>query len=272
MKFVFLYTKSKGERIAESFMDGARRLGHPCRITPSQATIEQNEILVSYGILYSTRHIFKRKSKRGKAIYLDNGWITTKAKPTLRWCWNGVQPFYADLPQTTHKPFLMAPAGRKQYNPREALLCYQSEEFFNHLGLDYTQREWAMKTKRRLEALGYFVTVRHKPTKARPEQEPLEDQFERVGIVVSLSSALTLKALDAGVPAYCTLQCSMSECAPAYLPNVGAAPPIVKDEVDQMISTLHGCDMTYEDLENGAGLLKMLAVPTAQRRGFWYGT
>jgi len=270
MKFVFLFTKPKGEQIAETFAEGARSLGHPTRIITGGG-VGDEEVLVVYGVLDKTRALFKKKRRQGRAIYLDNGWVTSKATPTLRWCWNGVQPHYADLPRAMYQNSLIAPVGRSDVQEDEALVCFQSKEFFDHLGLSYSQAEWVASVSQRLGNLGYKVTVRHKPTRAHPEHETLDSQLSRVGLVISLSSAITLKALAAGVPAFCTLHCALSECAPAYLPEIGKAIMPSKEKIEELISTLHGCDMTYEELQNGTAVQKILDVPANKRRGFFYG-
>lgn len=268
--FVFYVHKPKAQMLATLFARGCRTQGYDCLITDT-AGPHPDRIGVFYGVTSQTYAAFRYHMADGHAIYLDNGWLSTPEEPTYRFAWNGVQPFLRDLSavQKIALPDLPNLARRPQFDL--AMLILQSPEYYDNLKLGYTRQVWQRATTRLLESKGYRIETREKPHKKGYETDNFFDQMARAGIVVSLNSAATVKALRYGIPAYCTLDCTLSPFAPVKLPDVGKAAPPTKQDVTDLCKRLAHYELTKESLNSGDAANRFLEVRAPQRKGYWYG-
>ena len=163
-------------------------------------------------------------------------------------------------------------AIKRDRRPGLALLILQSRPYFDNLRLGYSRDVWERATTRLLKSKNYIVMTREKPTKKEPEAESFFDQIAKADIVVSLNSAATIKALRYGIPAYCTLDCTMSPHAPARLPDAGRAAPPSIIEVRDMLYKLARYELTKDQFANGMAADIILSVKPELRRGYWHGT
>jgi hypothetical protein len=271
-RFVFHTHKPKAQALAEAFAKGCASRGYDCVVTSSPTPLP-DRIALFYGVVPETYAAYRFYLLEGRAIYLDNGWLSTPERPTFRFCWNGVQPFLRDLePVRRYEYFPSLPYLLRIPQRDLALLILQSRDYFTNLRLGYSRDVWERATTRLLTAKGYRVETREKPTKKDPEAETFFDQMARAGIVVSLNSAATVKALRYGIPAYCTLDCTLSPYAPVKLPDVGKAAPPTRADVHDMMKRLARYELTKADLAKGDAIDRFLAVKAEHRRGYTYGT
>lgn len=271
-RFAFHVHKPKAQMVADLFAKGCRNRGYTCLITNEGHPVPDH-VGVFYGVVPGTYAAWRFYVGEGRALYFDNGWLSTPERPTFRFCWNGVQPFLQDIApvkQAGHYPDLPP----LDYKPQRdlALLILQSRDYFLNLRLGYTRDVWERATTRLLTAKGYRVETREKPTKKDPEAETFFDQMARAGIVVSLNSAATVKALRYGIPAYCTLDCTLSPYAPVKLPAVGFAAPPTKGDVDDLMKRLARYELSKPYLASGDALNSIIEVRPEHRRGYVYGT
>jgi len=273
MRIVFHTQKPKARKLAETFRRGCLARGLDFRST--DGTNPQNvDMGIFYGITRETYPTFRYYMAQGRALYLDNGWLSTPDKPTFRFSWNSVQPFLMDLPPETYRADSMGrlPPINHEPAPASALLILQSRQYFDFLRLPYDRDTWQGATTRLLNRLGYTVSPREKPTKRAPASATLFESIERAEIVVSLNSAACLKALCYGVPAFCTLDCSLTPLAPVKIPRAGRAAPPNMEAVRDMRARLASQEITPGEMQSGAALDRILGVKPGYRRGYFYGT
>jgi len=271
-RFVFHTHKPKAEAIAQFFKEGCTALGYDCIVTDSNQPVK-DRVGVFYGVIPSTYAAFQFYKAERRAVYLDNGWLSTRELPTLRYTWNGVQSFLRDMEPVRGKLYFpdLPEIDRKPQNDL-ALLILQSRAYFDNLSLGYSRDVWERATTRLLTMKGYRVETREKPQKRGPQTEDFFEQIARAGIVVSLNSASCIKALRYGIPAYCTLDCTLSPYAPVKLPNVGMAAPPPPEDVMDLMRRVAQYEKTKKDFTSGRIIESLLAVPQEKRRGMWYGT
>jgi len=270
-RFVFHTHKPKARAIAQFFQEGCKTLGYDCIVTDDPQPI-RDRIGVFYGVVPETYPAFMFYRAERRAVYLDNGWLSTRERPTLRFAWNGVQSFLRDMvPLKNGTP--IAPLPEIRYRPQKdlALLILQSRAYYDNLGLGYSRDVWERATTRLLTSKGYRVETREKPQKRDGQTENFFNQIARAGIVVSLNSAACVKALRYGIPAYCTLDCTLSPYAPVKLPNVGMAAPPPREDVDDMLRRMDRYEHTKNDFTTGKMVNNLLSVSQEKRRGIWYG-
>lgn len=270
-QFAFHVHKPKAASLAEQFRRGCRATGYDCKITKDHMPVK-GHIGVFYGVVPETYACFRYYMSEARAIYLDNGWLSTKEYPTFRFSWNSAQAFLKDMEVATLKRIFYGPLPRLNYQPETdlALLVLQSRQYFENLRLPYSRDVWERATSRLLAHKGYRVITREKPTKKDPEAESFFDQISRAGIVVSLNSASCFTALRYRIPAFCTLDCTLSPYAPVRLPNIGRAAPPTKDEVQRLCATVGKYEFTRDMLTNGEAIQRFLAIHPEGRRGYWY--
>lgn len=269
-RFVFHVNKPKAERIAEQFADGCRAAGHRCRVTKDMTPVP-DAVGVFYGVVPETYAAFRFYMAARRAVYLDNGWLSTRDLPTFRFSWNSAQAFLRDMP-----PVVVGDIGlglpKIEWRPvaGQALLILQSEQYFEFMRLGYTRDHWERRTRTMLQDLGYAVDIREKPTKRERPALTFFEQIARAEIVVSLNSASTVKALRYGIPAFCTLDCTPSPLAPVRVPPRGRAAKPNREGVLDMVARLASYEVTREDLTSGAAVERLLSVPPSNRQGYWY--
>lgn len=271
-RFAFYVNKPKAAKLAQQFSTGCRNKGFEC-ILVSDGAPKPGYTGIFYGVVDSTYSAFRYYKGEGRAVYLDNGWLSTREKPTFRFTWNAAQSFLYDMNpvEDLTKFHTLPPISRKPERDL-ALLILQTPQYFKYLRLPYTREVWERATTRLLTMKGYRVEVREKPQTKNPDADTFFDQMERAGIVVSLNSAACLKAMRWRIPSYCTLDCTLSPLAPVRLPDVGkAAPPTIHD-VDDLCRRLARYEFNRKDLTSGAFIQKIMAVPADKRRGYWYAT
>lgn len=271
-RFVFHVHKPKAQMLADMFAKGCRAQGYECRVT-QDARPYPGYTALFYGVVPETYSAYRYYVSEGSAVYLDNGWLSTSGYPTFRFCWNGVQPFLRDIAPVRRYDYFPALPPINRVPQRDlALIILQSRDYFLNLRLGYSRDVWERATTRLLTFKGYRVESREKPTKKDPEAETFFDQMARAGVVVSLNSAATVKALRYGIPAYCTLDCTLSPYAPVKLPDVGMAAPPARADVDDMMKRLARYELTKEHFSSGEAVTRILEVRPEYRRGYVYGT
>lgn len=273
MKLVLYAMKPKGERLMKAFQNGARRAGYDCYIK-RRTHVVPGAIGVFYGVTNQTYSIFRFYMAEGRAIYIDNGWLSTPNNKTFRFTWNGAQTYLLDMPVSPawNPDAYEMPDINWNPRPKDALLILQSPEYFEYMRLGYTKEQWERATTTILEQKGYNVFTRAKPTKQRPEIVPFLDTLERASIVVSLNSASTVKSLSYGIPSFCTLDSTLSPLAPVRIPEMGRAAPPNLQAVDDMRARMWSYEMTQDEMSNGNAIERIMAVPPEKRRGIWYGS
>ena len=276
MNFATMFHKRKGERISEAFIRGAKSQGHTCRLLNDAGKIDRDEIGVFYGVVKETRRAFEECMDEGRAIYLDNGWLSRPGCTTLRWAWNGVQS-RGDLlePDYNRLGKLFGWPSFKEYTlpdtPPSALLCLQSPGYFDHANLPMTADEWQKHTTRILRKQGYDVEVRSKPTTHQPALKPLLSNMRQHHLVVSVNSAVSTVAITHGIPAFCTFPSTLIDICPQDIPPSGELLPLRRTDVAPILAKVASADFTYEELENGEMVKTLLAVPPEHRKGHYYG-
>jgi len=270
---VFYVNKPKARRLATTLFNGARRMGYRLIITETMAP-RPNSIGIFYGVVPETFSCFQFYRAEGKAIYLDNGWLSTRETPTFRFSWNSVQAFLSDMtPDVNWKHKVSElPVVVPNPIPARALLILQSAQYFDFMRLGYTRGQWERVTTKILQDKGYTVERREKPTSKGQTGPNFFDQMARAGIVVSLNSAATVKALRYGIPAFCMLDCTPSPLAPVRLPQAGKAAPPDPAAVATMCARLMDYEITLEQLDNGAAIESIMGVQPEHRRGYVYAT
>lgn len=271
-KFVIYANKPKAKRIAEWLRLGCQRKGYDLTIVQVGTAPRPGTIGVFYGVVPETYAAFAYYKAEGRALYLDNGWLSTPELPTLRFAWNGVQPHLAHMPiAETMAHFPALPDIKRKPIPDQALLILQSPYYFENLRLPYTRDGWQRAITHVLNSKGYDVVTREKPATKTDRGPSFFDQIATAGIVVSLNSAACVKALRYGIPAYCTLDCTLSPMAPVKIPDAGRAAIPNYDAVDTFCKRLSSYEMTTEELHTGAAVERFLLVPKQHRTGYWYG-
>ena len=270
--FIFYVNKPKAERLAEAMAAGVRNAGFKASLTTSM-TPRPNSIGVFYGVVPETYAAFLFYKADGRAIYLDNGWLSTPSKPTFRFSWNSVQSFLQDMPPVRKWGTLTdkLPPLRGATVDRRALLILQSRQYFDYLRLGYTRDQWERVTTKILQDKGYDVDRREKPNKRERGAVTFFDQIASASVVVSLNSAATVKALRYGIPAFCMLDCTPSPLAPVKVPECGRAAPPDPKAVDDMCARLMAYEISLDQMKSGEAVDRIMAVPNHQRRGYWYG-
>ena len=177
-RFVFYVHKPKARKLAGLFTLGAKKAGYECIISDANR-IFPSHLGVFYGVVPDTYKTFEAYLVRGQAIYLDNGWLSSPEEPTLRFSWNGAQPFAYDIPP--FRKSLAPPLDTIVRNPKQnlALLVMQTPDYFKNLRLPYSRDRWKANTVAMLEGKGYKVEIRDKPRKGGPKQPSLNDQLAR---------------------------------------------------------------------------------------------
>lgn len=272
-KFAFHVHKPKALMLAETMARNTLQKGYDVVVTESRTPLA-DRVGIFYGVVPETYAAFCYYRAEGRAIYLDNGWLSTKDLPTFRFSWNSIQPFLQDMPlqeEGASIRFGKLPVIRRKPEPDLALLVLQSEQYFWNLRLGYSREDWRKATTRLLELKGYRVISREKPTKRDPEADTLFDQLARAGIVVSLNSAASLKALRYGIPSYCLLDCTLSPYAPVKLPECGKAGAAAKSDVNALCHRLASYEIDKRDMGTSKVFDMLLAVPPENRRGYFYG-
>lgn len=276
MKAAFVIHKPKARKIAERAKLGFEARGIPFReIYPNQEP-ERDEVCLFYGTSPQTFPTFLRCVKEGRALYLDNGFLNGRGETTLRWAWNGQQAHPSSLRKSPEDlPRLgwsrkVKPQSITKNRATRALIVLQSPEYLRNFHIETTQNEWLNGICNRLREKGWDFDVRRKPTKENPAPEPVEDAFKRYGLVVSLNSAATVKALAVGVPAYCDLNCTMKAVTLPGIPYAGSAVVPDHSKVERMLAKLAWADFTYGDLVSGKAIMRMMKTPTDQRKGIVY--
>jgi len=272
-RFVFHAHKPKADMIADRLKTAATAAGYDLEITKKHYP-KPGRIGLFYGVVPETYSAFCYYKAERSAIYLDNGWLSTPELPTFRFSWNGVQSFLQDMPPAPRQAvirFGKLPELRRKPQPDLALLVLQSRLYFDNLRLGYSLETWTKATARFLEMKGYRVEIREKPTKKNTEAETFFDQMARAGIVVSLNSAATLKALRYGIPSYCMLDCTLSPYAPVRLPDRGKAGRPTKADVDTLCLKLASYEIDKVKLSSPQVFEQLLSPPPDKRRGYWYG-
>lgn len=271
-KFAFHVHKPKAMALAKAFANGCRVQGYDCLIIPEKHTPRPDRIGIFYGVVPETYAAFSFYRAEGRAIYLDNGWLSTPELPTFRFSWNSAQPFLRDMPVSDewdsvpkHLPVIC-----HEPKPNRAMLVLQSRQYFENMRLGYTRDQWQRVVTKILAEKGYAVHAREKPTKKEPEAETFFDHLSRAEILVSLNSASTVKALRYGIPAFCLLDCTPSPLAPISIPQAGRAAPPDPEQVDEMCARMWSYEVTREQLGNGKAIDRLLSVPNDKRKGYWY--
>lgn len=273
-KFVFHVHKPKAAMLAKLMVKASRHALYDLKVTEDHHPVA-DRVGIFYGVVPETYAAFRYYMAEGRALYLDNGWLSTREYPTFRFSWNSVQPFLQDMPEAPKSAlakFGELPKIQRQPQRDLALLVLQSRQYFDNLRLGYSRDVWVRATTRMLELKGYRVETREKPSKKDPEAETFFDQMARAGIVVSLNSAACLKALRYGIPAYCLLDCTLSPYAPVKLPDCGMAGAAPKEGVEELCRKLASYEITKDQIANGQAIAAMLGVRKEMRRGYWYGT
>lgn len=270
-KFIFYVHKPKASMIADWFLQGCVKQGIDCLVT-EKMTPKPDRIGIFYGVVPQSYTAFRMHMAEKKAIYLDNGWTSSPERPTLRFTWNGVQSFLRDLEPWQNAPHIPALPHLVRKPQRDlALLVLQSKDYFSNMQLPYSRDVWERATTKLLTLKGYRVEVREKPTFKHTKEDSFFDQMGRAGIVVSLNSAATVKALRYGVPAYCTLDCTLSPYAPVKLPAMGLAAPPNPKEVADLCDRLSRHELTKTHMITGDAITRLMAVPPPKRIGYFYG-
>lgn len=267
--FTFHVNKPKAEMLADLFRRGAHKKGYVYNITKKHTPLPDT-VGIFYGVVPETYSAFRYYMAEGRAIYLDNGWLSTKEAPTYRFSWNSAQSFLEDMPTSAQIEFPALPKIKRKPQKDLALLILQSRQYFDYLRLGYNRDTWQKVATKILQSKGYRVEVREKPSKKTPEAEGFFDQIARAGIVVSLNSAACLKALRYGIPSYCMLDCTLSPYAPIKLPQAGLAGAPREEEVFTLCQKLASYELPREGLTDGHAFDRFLSVPTDKRRGYWY--
>lgn len=272
-KFIFHTTKPKSVSLAHLFAAGCKNVGIDCVVT-HDAVPRPDRIGVFYGVVPSTYAAFQFYRAEGRAIYLDNGWLSQPHLPTFRFSWNSAQPFVRDITEPMPgwaKKHGDLPTIDYRQMPGRALVVLQTPQYFEFMRLGINRDLWQKRIANRLIDFGYVVEFREKPSKKNPEDESLFDCMARAEIVVSLNSASCLKSLRYGIPSYCTLDCSLSPVAPTAFPVQGKAAPPDPYAVEDLCSRLARYELTKDQLRHGYAARIMLRVPKERRRGYWYG-
>lgn len=275
-KFAFVTHKPKAEVVAKAFQKGANALKMECRVT-KKPMIRRDEIAVFYGVVPSTFFAFLENRAAGSLIYLDNGWLSHPHNKTFRWAWNGVQADPQSLwPDPDHHQklgnYLHPWSKRRLPEPDKptALVCLQTPQYFENVGVPFSRDTWCKALWRHLRSEGYYVAVRPKPSKAVPETHPLETEIDAASLVVSLNSAVTVRALARGVPAVCSLPTSLGNLVPCIPPPPTKLEPPDQGRVLDTFQRLASADFTLDELASGDALHRMLSVPEHDRKGLSY--
>lgn len=269
-KFVFHTHKPKADMIAEAFQAGCRRLSYDCMIC-KDTTPRPGRVGIFYGVVPETFAAFSFYKADKRAIYLDNGWLWTPEINTLRFSWNSVQPFLRDMPIKDRwtKFFGPLPKIERRPVPGQALLVLQSRQYFDNLRLGFSRDVWERSVTRLLHGKGYAVTSREKPKK-KGEGVSLFEQLETAEIVVALNSAVIVKALRYGIPAFSMIDSTPSPLAPMRIPDPGRAAPPDPSAVARMCAQMASYELNMEELRSSHGVERILSVKPEKRRGLWY--
>lgn len=271
-RFAFHAHKPKARALGEWFVEGCRKRGYDAVLAEGPMPYP-GRIGVFYGVVPETYGAFLHYRADGRAVYLDNGWLSTPEAPTFRFAWNGVQSFLRNMrPVARLEGFAPLPEIDRRHRQDDlALLILQSPDYFTNLRLGISRDRWQSVITRLLTDRGFRVETREKPTKRSPEADTFFDQMARAGIVVSLNSAATVKALRYGIPAYCTLDCTLSPYAPVRLPKRGHAAAPSRAEVAALCRSLAAYELTKSQLTSGGAVDRILGVSQPERSGYWYG-
>lgn len=273
-KFAFITHKPKALKVAEHFATGARSLGFSCTILGKRDAVPPGHVAVFYGVVPETWDQFNLARRRGRAVVFDNGWFAATQPGTLRWAWNGFQADPAHLlPREDRLARFNVPTRNTRLlkrNEDRALLCLQSDAYFQNARTPFTADEWKKDMVRRLSNLGYKVTVRPKPTKARPAPAGLIDMAKLHGIVVSFNSSACFTTAMAGIPSFCDRPSTVSPLCPREIPRPGEAERPTEEARHEMAMILAHAETTYEDLSNGSTLNEILMIPEHHRKGLTY--
>lgn len=271
MPFIFYAHKPKALKLAKWFHQGCLRRHVKCRIAQHTVPVPDH-IGVFYGVTPDTYPAFRYYMAEGRALYLDNGWLSSPERVSFRFTWNGAQSMLRDMPRREDWESITMPLPPITHAPvpNRALLILQSRPYFECLRLGYSRDQWEMVTRQMLERKGYDVVRREKPTTKDHGQPNFFDQLATAEIVVSLNSASTVKALRYGIPAFCILDSTPSPLAPARVPVAGRAAPPNREQVNDMCARLHSYEVTPEEIYMGHALDRMTSVPPELRRGYWY--
>jgi len=274
-RFVFVTHKKKGERIADLFKFGAHLRHHDCRVIEGGGEIHKDEIGVFYGVVSETRRLYEECLARNKALYIDNGWLSTLEERTLRWAWNGVQANSSTLPP---KPGRLGRFHWPKYQNRaeangkpSALLCMQSPGYFEHMDLTFSFMQWRSHMIHLLRSLGYSVTVRLKPQTKDRQTSNILDQLKQHTIAVSLNSAISAVAITNGIPAFCTLPSTLSDACPRVIQKPKNLKYPTYALIAPVLARAAYADFTYAELQNGTMIDMVMALKPKDRKGFYYG-
>lgn len=272
MTFVFYAQKPKAERLAHLFKRGASHQGYRCVVTSGNAP-QSGAIGVFYGVSHDTYPTLRYYMAQGRAIYLDNGWLSAPSRETFRFSWNSIQSFLQDMPPDAERFKAASGLPPLDYRPVKAtaLLVLQSEQYFTLMRLPYTRDTWKAATTKMLKRHGYSVTPREKPRRKGDTAPSLFDMMARHEIVVSLNSAACLKALRYGIPAFCTLDSTLSPVAPVKVPKAERVAPPDEYAVKRLCMRIASYEVTREDLHTGTAIKRMMGIPEVKRRGYFYG-
>jgi len=269
-RIAFVVHKKKAGRLARHVRAGARHVGALVRETDG-TDVGPGEIAVFYGVTRATLPLFLRKLRVGAAIYMDNAWLDHQRNTYFRACWNGVQPDPALLTGARNAPVRVVP--HRAYTPRKrtAVLCQQSEVFFEGLGIPGGLADWTDHVSGVLRSAGWSVSLRAKPTsRLRRNNRVAATNLGDVAsaeIVVSMCSTVSLRAACMGIPAYCTEVCALTPVCPPYLPTPGRATPPDPGAVRDLVRLLATAQWSCREMEEGRFLKEMLDVPDDRRRG-----
>ena len=272
-QLAFYTHKPKSLRLAEDMQLGCTKANYDFKIMKAGSTPLPNTVGLFYGVVPETYATFRYYMAEGRAVYLDNGWFSTQGKPTFRFSWNSVQPHLQDLtPLANINAFPDLPPIERWPQTNRALLILQSPQYFENLRLPYTRDQWQRSVTKVLKMKGYTVETREKPRNKNQGGPSFFEQIARAGIVVSLNSAACVKAIRYGIPAFCTLDCTMSPYAPVKLPQVGMAAPPSKQEAQHFLRRLASYEITREEMRAGQAINSILKINNQKRRGYWYGS
>lgn len=274
--FAFHVTKKKGRILAALLADGMERRGVPYRILEQGQQPTDKETLILYGVMPSNYDRFLKAARARRAIYLDNGWLSRPETPTYRFSWNSVQPFLSHLLKAPARlKALNYPAPIERVRPPNgstALVCLQSPDYFHNLRLPFGRDEWLGFVQRNLTDKGYTVAVREKPRLPFPGRFGLEEQIDDAALVLSLNSATSLRAMERGVPAVCTAECTLTPIAPNEVRSPGQMHAPYRDHMAGVLERLASTEFTTDEMQSGAALDLILSVTPDRRRGIWYAS
>lgn len=272
MKFAFPVHKRKSRMIGQLFQQGAKALGYECRLMPVDGMPHPDETYVTYGVTPPMHPAWRAAKDR---IALDNGWLSTERMPTIRWVWNGMQAHRASLSADKATSVRLGwwplphPRPRSTAALRRCMVVLSSPMFYDYAGLPYTEASFVSDMTDLLTERGWKVVIRRKPAVRRGITEPpLMDQLREVGAVVSLCSAVNLRALADGIPAYHVMDTPL--CCPkvSTIGSPGEHGPVSDEWLRRTIFNVAWSEATHDDIRSGAALKRILQTPPAFRKGF----